>query len=165
MKAAYPPLSAALVIAIVAALAIATRQPWLFPSLGPTLFLQTVTPDQPAAKPWNTLAGHAIGVAAALLALLICGAMSDPAALTSGVLTVGRSAASALAIALTIAGQELLRAQHPPAAATTLLLTLGALQPDAVTAVALTAGIVLVGALGEVARRFHPDRKSTGAGN
>lgn len=163
MRAVYPPLSAALVIAAIAALAILTRQPWLFPSLGPTVFLQTVTPDQPASKPWNTLAGHAIGVVAALLALLVCGAVDDPAALASGVLTVGRGAATALAIALTIAGQEVLRAQHPPAAATTMLLTLGALPPSPATAVSLTAGVLLVAALGEVTRRFHPGRNAARA--
>lgn len=40
------------------------HQPWLFPSLGPTIFLQTVTPNESAARPWNTVRGHGVGIAA-----------------------------------------------------------------------------------------------------
>jgi hypothetical protein len=155
-KGAYPAITAAVVIAAVGALAVLVRQPWLFPSLGPTIFLQVVNPDQPASKPWNTFAGHFAGAAAAILALLLFGALHDQTAVAGGSLTVGRAAASALAVGLTIALQQIAQAQHAPAAATTLLLTLGALQPNGRTALALAVGVGLVTGLGEVARLLHP---------
>ncbi|WP_076744946.1 HPP family protein [Sphingomonas jeddahensis] len=165
MSRAFPALSAALVVALIAAVAVITGQPWLFPSLGPTVFLQTVTSEEQAARPWNTVAGHAVGAAAALIALFLCDAQTDPAALASGTLTVGRAAATAVAIGLTIAGQQLIRAQHPPAAATTMLLTLGALQLTPSTAAALIAGVALAAALGEIARRLHPKQRDLPATN
>nr|WP_210530874.1 HPP family protein [Rubellimicrobium arenae] len=134
-------------------------QAWLFPSLGPTIFLQAVTPDQPSARLWNTLAGHAIGVAAGFGALYLLHAQSDPPALSSGVLTIGRVAATALAIGATVALQLTISAQHPPAAATTLLITLGGLKPDWATVGSIIIGVALVAALGEGARQLHPGRQ------
>lgn len=105
---------------IVGGLGLAFQQPWLFPSLGPTIFIHTVTPNQEAATPWNTFVGHAIGGAAAFLSLWIFGALHSPSAMVGGELTLPRVAASALAVALTIGMQIPVRAGHAPAAATTL---------------------------------------------
>lgn len=134
------------------------EQPWLFPSLGPTIFLQAVTPDQPAARPWNTLVGHAVGVVAGFAALYLLGAQADPPTLSAGVLTIGRVAATALAVGATIALQLALSAQHPPAAATTMLITLGGLRPEWSTVGLITVGVTLVATLGEGTRLLHPER-------
>src|SRR5690606_15913057 len=48
-------------IAAMAAVALVTGEPFVFPSLGPTAFLLFYTPLLPASSPRNTLAGHAIG--------------------------------------------------------------------------------------------------------
>ncbi len=69
---------------IVGGLGFAFQQPWLFPSLGPTIFIHTVTPDQDAARPCNTFVGHAIGAAAAFLSLAVFGALDAPSAMASG---------------------------------------------------------------------------------
>jgi hypothetical protein len=50
-------------IAMLAGLAMASRTPFVFPSLGPTAFLFFFTPTLPTASPRNTLLGHAIGIA------------------------------------------------------------------------------------------------------
>lgn len=126
---------------IVGGLGLAFQQPWLFPSLGPTIFIHTVTPHQAAARPWNTFVGHAIGAAAAFLSLALFGALHAPSAMASGQVTFSRVAASALAVALTISAQIPARAGHAPAAATTLLITLGGLQADVATVVVLVIGI------------------------
>jgi len=60
----------------IGALGLWAGQAWLFPSLGPTIFLQAVTPHEPSAQLWNTLAGHAVGVAAGFGALFLFGALS-----------------------------------------------------------------------------------------
>ncbi len=126
---------------IVGGLGFAFQQPWLFPSLGPTIFIHTVTPDQDSARPWNTFVGHAIGAAAAFLSLAIFGALDAPSAMASGHVTLARVAASATAVALTIGGQIPARAGHAPAAATTLLITLGGFRADVATVVVLVVGI------------------------
>src|SRR2546430_4240887 len=51
-------------IGIMAALAVVTHSPFIFPSLGPTAFLFFYTPTAPSASPRNTVIGHAIGVTA-----------------------------------------------------------------------------------------------------
>lgn len=127
--AAYPAVMSALVMAAIGALAWGLHQPWLFPSLGPTIFLQTVTPNEAGAKPYNILVGHAIGVAAGFVASLLVHTAGDASAMAAGLPTLGQSAATALAVGLTVLGQIALGAQHPPAAATTMLLTLGGLKP------------------------------------
>ena len=129
----------------------------MFPSLGPTIFIQAVTPNQPAARLWNTLAGHAIGVAAGFGALFLFRAQHDPSAMAAGVLTIGRVAATALAGGATVAAQFAARAQHPPAAATTMLLTLGGFKSDWHTVLVIAAGVGLVAGLGELARWWHPE--------
>ena len=150
----YAPLASAAVIAVIGALAVLTREPWLIPSLGPTIFLQTVTPGEQAARPSNTLIGHAIGLIVGPAALFACGAAGEPSALAAGAPTLAQAAATALAVGGTVLLQSLLNAQHPPAAATTMLLTLGGSKPEAGVLLAVAVGIVLAAALGECARRF-----------
>jgi len=145
---------ALVITGIVGGLGLAFQQPWLFPSLGPTIFIHTVTPNQEAARPWNTLAGHSIGAAAAFLSLALFGALHSPSAMAAGQVTASRIAASALAVALTIGGQIPLRAGHAPATATTLLITLGGLSADLGTVVVLVIGIGLATLLCDWGRRL-----------
>ena len=49
-------------IALLAAVAMVSRTPFVFPSLGPTAFLFFFTPRAPAARPRHTIYGHAIGI-------------------------------------------------------------------------------------------------------
>ena len=132
----------------------AFQQPWLFPSLGPTIFIHTVTPKQEGARPWNTFVGHAIGVAAAFLSLAVFGALHAPSAMAAGAVPWSRIAASAVAVALTIAGQIPARAGHAPATATTLLITLGGFAADTATVVVMVIGIGLATVLCDWGRRI-----------
>ncbi len=144
---------ALVITGIVGGLGFAFQQPWLFPSLGPTIFIHTVTPQQEAARPWNTFVGHAIGAGAAYLSLYLFGALHAPVAMAAGQVTLGRIAASALAVALTIGGQIPVRAGHAPAAATTLLITLGGFPADVATVVVLVVGISMASVLCDFGRR------------
>jgi hypothetical protein len=132
---------ALVITGIVGGLGWAFQQPWLFPSLGPTIFIHTVTLSQEAARPWNTFVGHGIGAAAAFLSLALFGALHAPSAMAAGQVTASRIAASALAVALTIGGQIPARAGHAPATATTLLITLGGFPADLATVAVLVIGI------------------------
>jgi CBS domain-containing membrane protein len=111
-------------IGLLAAVAMVSRTPFVFPSLGPTAFLLFFHPTAPAASPRNTLYGHAIGIACGYGALWLFGLAHAAPALASGV-DLQRVLASALSLAATGAGMILFRCAHPPAGATTLIVSLG----------------------------------------
>ena len=139
-RALYGGWTAFVITGIVGGLGFAFQQPWLFPSLGPTIFIHTMTPHQKAARPWNTFVGHGIGVAAAFVSLGLCGALHAPSAMIGNHVTLARIVASMLAVGLTIGGQIPVRASHAPATATTLLITLGGFPADLAT-----IGVIVVG--------------------
>ena len=111
-------------IALLAAVAMLSRTPFVFPSLGPTAFLFFFTPRAPAATPRHTLYGHAIGIVCGYVALRLFGLEHAPPAMVTGV-SAARVGAAALSLASTGALMILLKAAHPPAGATTLIISLG----------------------------------------
>ncbi|MCB1027590.1 MAG: HPP family protein, partial [Microthrixaceae bacterium] len=72
-------------IALMSVAAVVSGQAFIFPSLGPTAFLLFYTPTLPAASPRNTIFGHAIGIAAGYLALVIFGLTEAAPALATEV--------------------------------------------------------------------------------
>lgn len=113
-------------IGLMAALALITNSPFIFPSLGPTAFLFFYTPTAPTASPRNTIIGHAVGVIAGYLSLVITGLTMTGPALSVGV-TWPRVIAAALSLGLTAGLMVLFKSPHPPAGATTLIISLGIL--------------------------------------
>ncbi len=113
-------------IGLMSALALITRSPFIFPSLGPTAFLFFYTPRAPSASPRNTLVGHTIGVLAGYFSLVVTGLTLAGPALAVGV-TWPRVIAAALSLGLTSGLMVLFRSPHPPAGATTLIISLGIL--------------------------------------
>jgi CBS domain-containing membrane protein len=111
-------------IGILAAVAMVSRTPFVFPSLGPTAFLFFFTPRAPAASPRHTIYGHAIGILCGYGALWLFGLQHAPPALATGV-SAARVGAAALSLASTGALMILAKAAHPPAGATTLIISLG----------------------------------------
>lgn len=111
-------------IALLAAVAMISRTPFVFPSLGPTAFLFFFTPRAPAASPRHTIYGHAIGIACGYGALWLFGLQHAPPAMATGV-SATRVGAAALSLAATGALMILCKAAHPPAGATTLIISLG----------------------------------------
>ena len=111
-------------IALLAAVAMISRTPFVFPSLGPTAFLFFFTPRAPAASPRHTIYGHAIGIVCGYGALWLFGLQHAPPAMATGV-SAARVGAAALSLASTGALMILAKAAHPPAGATTLIISLG----------------------------------------
>ncbi|WP_242394331.1 HPP family protein [Anaeromyxobacter oryzisoli] len=111
-------------VGLLAAVAMLSRTPFVFPSLGPTAFLLFFSPTTPASSPRNTIYGHAVGIVCGYGALWAFGLAHAPPALATGV-DLERVLASALSIAATGAGMILFRCPHPPAGATTLIVSLG----------------------------------------
>jgi len=137
-----------LVLAAAGAVGIALKQPWLFPSLGPTLMVVAETPREPAAHPRNVLVGHLVGLGAGLIGLLVTGLRSHPSAVQEG-LTGHRLVAVCLAIGLTALLLQLIRCPHPPAGATTLIVALGILRttPELRTMALAVVGVAAVAAV------------------
>jgi CBS-domain-containing membrane protein len=132
----------AVAIVVAGLVALLTRQPWLFPSLGPAIMLHLEKPDAPESSPRNTLIGHLVALVAGYGLLLICGLADNPSVLDEGV-SGPRIAAAAGSLALTALVLVLLRAAHPPAGATTLIVSLGLLHKPLQLVVA-AAAVVLV---------------------
>lgn len=152
---AWSPLMAGGLVLLAGLLSLLLLQPWLFPSLGPTAFIQAHRPRSAVARFYNTVVGHMIGIVAGFACVFIVGAAQAPSVAASDHALPLRVCASALAVALTMLGQIALRAYHPPAAATTLIISLGVIHMTWRDASGLVAGILVVAVTGEFLRRLR----------
>lgn len=98
----WAPLTGSGLILLVGLLGLAAHQPWLFPSLGPTAFLQVEAPNQPTSRFYNTLVGHALGLSIGMLAVVLTGAQHAPSVLASHELILPCVLAAVLAVAGTL---------------------------------------------------------------
>jgi len=124
--ASYVFVNAFITIASLALLAVITRNPFVFPSLGPTAYLFFFSPLAEASTPRNAVLGHAIGLACGFGAFFLTGMHGFPQGFHGGVFWP-RILAGALSLALTGAVMVLLHLNHPPAGATTMIVSLGIL--------------------------------------
>src|SRR5512147_2669855 len=125
----WAPLAVGSLLLAVGLIGLAAGQPWLFPSLGPSAFLQAEKPREESARFYNTVVGHLVGLGAGMAAVLLLGASSAPGVLATKELVPVRLWAAVLSAVLTMLGLSLLKATHPPAAATMLLVALGGFEP------------------------------------
>jgi CBS-domain-containing membrane protein len=133
-------------IAVMALASWVTRQPLLFPSLGPTAFLTFYAPRSPMACPRNIIFGHLIGVVCGYLSLVLFGLRHAAPALARGI-ALPWVGAAALSLGLTAGLMILFRVAHPPACATTLIVSLGILpRPlELLTMLVAVGGLSLMG--------------------
>ncbi len=135
-------------IGLLSLLAMLTRTPLVFPSLGPTAYLIFVKPRSDVASPRNALLGHAVGLLCGYAALWLTGLENAPSAMTEGV-TAARVLAAALSLAATGALMVLLGVTHPPAGATTLIVSLGLItSPLHLLMIEATVALLILLALG-----------------
>jgi CBS domain-containing membrane protein len=142
-----------LAVAVSGTAAHLTKQPLLFPSMGPTAFLFFEQPMANSASPRNTLIGHSVAVLAGAACLALFGLLDNPSILVEGV-TPSRICAAALSLALTGAVLLLLRASHPPAGATVLIVSLGLLTKPSELALIMVGVVVLTVAGWAINRAF-----------
>ncbi len=140
------------ILALVGALSIWARQPWLAPSLASALFVQTLTPGERSARLWPTLAGQIAGVACGVAGVYLAHAVRLPSFVDHHALLPRRVVAVLTAVVLTGASQLMLRAVSPAGAATTLIVAMGIETADLAGAARLIGAIVVAGLLGEAAR-------------
>lgn len=120
-------------VAIMAAAAIWTNQPLIFPSLGPTTFLLFAKPSAPTSAPCNVITGHCAGILVGWLCFTLIGHENAFAEVATVALSLG------LISVLMIAGNI----PHPPAASTTLIISLG-LMTGWDELLALVAAVILL---------------------
>lgn len=124
--AVYVLLTCFVSLGIIAALAVFTRNPFIFPSLGPTAYLLFFTPLARASSPRHAVLGHAIGIVFGYVALLATGPLEPGTGLRHGI-HAPTILAAAFSLSATGAAMVLFRVSHPPAGATTLIVSLGLL--------------------------------------
>jgi HPP family len=144
--ALYAAVLCLVVLAAAGAAGLLLHQPWLFPSLGPTVMLFFESPAQKASRPLNALVGHGVGLIAGAVLLYGLGLQDDPSA-ASGGLTPAYLLAGAVSVALTTLVLTWLKTPHPPAGATTLIVSLGILTTPGELA-SMAGAVVAVTALG-----------------
>ncbi|TQM79361.1 HPP family protein [Saccharothrix saharensis] len=140
------------VLAAVGGVALLVEQPYLFPSLGPTVMLFFESPRQKSAAPRSTLIGHGVAILAGAGCLALFGLTEHPPVIQEGV-TGARVGAAALSVALTALVLRLLDCPHPPAGATNLIVSLGLLTSTR-ELLAIAAGVLLVTVLGVALNRL-----------
>lgn len=124
VRTAYVFVNGFVTIALLALLALLTRNPFVFPSLGPTAYLLFFSPLAKSCSPRNTIFGHAIGILCGYGAFIVTGAGALPFGVHPGIFWP-RILAAALSLSATGAFMVLLGVSHPPAGATTLIISLG----------------------------------------
>ena len=130
-------------IAVLALLALVSRNPFVFPSLGPTAYLLFFSPLAKTASPRNTIFGHAVGLICGYLAFVVTGAGAIPFGAHPGIFWP-RILAAALSLSATGAIMVLLDISHPPAGATTLIVSLGIISKPRELVIIEVAVILLV---------------------
>ncbi len=131
-------------LGLLGVIAVSTKQPFVFPSLGPTAFLIFAAPENPPATPRNAFCGHLIGVLCGWSALAVTGLLNALPDVTTGI-SPERAVAASLALGSTTGLMVWLRVPHPPACATTLIIALGILRkPDQLVIVMIAIVLLLV---------------------
>ena len=124
VRSLYVFVNSFITIGLLVLLALVSRNPFVFPSLGPTAYLLFFSPLAKACSPRNTIFGHAIGIICGYAAFVLTGAGALPFGVHPGIFWP-RILAAALSLSVTGACMVLFEVSHPPAGATTLIISLG----------------------------------------
>lgn len=124
VRSVYVFVNGFITIGLLALLALLTRNPFVFPSLGPTAYLLFFSPLGKSSSPRSTIFGHAIGLICGYAAFVVTGAGAQPFGAHASIFWP-RIFAAALSLSATGAFMVLLNVSHPPAGATTLIVSLG----------------------------------------
>lgn len=143
VRSVYVFVNGFITIGALALLALVSKNPFVFPSLGPTAYLLFFSPLGRTSSPRNTVWGHAIGLTCGYAAFVATGAGALPFGVHPGIFWP-RILAAALSLSATGAFMVLLDVSHPPAGATTLLVSLGIISKPGELAIIEVAVLLLV---------------------
>ena len=143
--------------ALLGVLGKAAGQPWLLPTIGPTIYMQAIQPAHPSNRIYNTIAGNVIAVAVSLLVLTLTQGYASPDMIETDVITWTRLAAGIGSLALTMLVSSVLRADNPAAGAAALLIALGPMQ-QMHHAINIIIAAAIVAVSGVAFRKVRPSR-------
>jgi CBS domain-containing membrane protein len=143
VRSVYVFVNGFITIGVLALLALVSRNPFVFPSLGPTAYLLFFSPLGKTSSPRNTIFGHAIGLVCGYVAFVLTGAGALPFGMHPGIFWP-RILAAALSLSATGALMVLLDVSHPPAGATTLIVSLGIISKPGELVIIEVAVLLLV---------------------
>lgn len=112
--------------AILCAFAVTASEPFVVPSIGPTIFIIVGFPLSEQAHPRNILYSTAIAIIAGIIGLAAFGLINVAPNLVD--LTWMRAGALVVAVALGVTGIIVFRALHAPAVATAMIIAAGLLK-------------------------------------
>ncbi len=160
----WAPVAASAMLAIIGAIGIASSEPLLFASLGPSAYLAARKPQERSTKFYNVFMGHLSGLAAGFLAVFALGAWNAPVPFVdSHSLAPVRLFAIALAVLWSLSFDSLLHVDHAPTEATTILVASGVFR-TATDALMVIQGVAIMAFLSEMFRRLrarHPQEQQT----
>lgn len=143
-----------LLVLITGGLGFITGNLWLFPSLGPSIFMLVESPHLKSSSLFDMTVGHLVGIICGYALAIITGAAYVPSPFVVGQLQLSHVVASCVAIALVILIHIHLKISHPPAIATTFLITLGSFKATWHDLSAIMIGITIIAVAGEITRQM-----------
>lgn len=139
-------LYAGLLFAVLGAIAWASGQPFIFPSLGPSAFILAFDRRSDRTQTYRIVGSHLIGGVAGLVAFtLLADGVSitaTPSAYSAEAFWLAASAV--LSIVLTSWAMIATNTVHPPACATTLIVSLGLLSTPLQVGIIVVSIVILV---------------------
>ncbi len=151
----WPALAAGALMLVVGLTAYFTNQPFLYPSLGPTAFLQAEFPFHRSSRFRDTTIGHLIGVISGLVSVFVLGVGGEPRLGTGAHMPPLRIGAAALAMTLVILLEIVFKVSNPPSASTGLLFALGYFQPNIRDVIEVLAGVMFLASFGVLIRHIR----------
>lgn len=146
----YILVTATILTALLCAVAVLGREPFVVPSVGPTIFIIVAFPLSEQAHPRNILFATGAAIIAGVIALTLLGLLGVPPDLTD--LSWTRSAALIVAVVVGIGGIIVLRALHVPAVATAMIIAAGLLK-EPVDWLSVFIGVLVVTVAGVAINR------------
>jgi len=133
--------------------------PLIFSSLGATAFEQIEKSRTRSSRPYNIVVGHLVGLGSGFVSVAVLGVWGDPAVLSSHQITLGRIWAAVLAVMLTVALNQILKATQPAACSTSLLVALGSFS-NVHQALLIVGGVLAIAVIGEPFEEFASAQQS-----
>ena len=133
--------------AVLGAVAWATGQPFVFPSLGPSAFILAFERRGERTRAHRVVGSHLVGGVAGFLAhsLLASGISLTPAAEPLSAAGLALALSGMVSVVLTTWGMIATGTVHAPACATTLIVSLGLLSTPLQVGIIVSSVVVLVG--------------------
>ncbi len=145
--------AAAVLILLVGAVAFYTKQPYLYPALGPTAFLQAEFPFHKFSRFQDSVIGHLLGIFAGLGSVILLNVTDLPRlGPEQSTVPAGRIGAAALTVFLVIMLQTFAKVSNPPAAAVGLMFALGFFGNRFSDVLEVMIGVILIASFGVLHR-------------